>query len=457
MSSRTPSQSVVIALLAAVFAAIGAHAATIRVPGDQPSISEGVAAASEGDTVRVAAGTYSGIMNRDLDFGGTNIVLVSESGYMSTFIDCGSVARGFVFASGEDTTSVVRGFTIEHAFADSGGAVVCVNASSPRFEDCVFQQNSAMDIGGAVACLEASNPIFRDCTFGMNFATGALSPRGGAVACLDNSSAVFYRCSFSGNTAANFGGAVHCQASSPTFRSCMFAFNEATIQGGGAMFLMTSSSPLIEWCSFVGNTCGTGGGAICGHSSPASLSDCLFYQNEAAGSGGALQLLYSESTGQFTDCMFVGNYAQIGGVLYCYDGANVTFGNCTFVSNIATVDGSLVVANDASPVFTRSIVTDSDGDPLVYCGGTAAPVFSKVVLYDNSPNDDLCGSVSDTLHRDPLFCDAAGFDWSLCEDSVCAPANNAWGELIGAKPVGCGACGTPVEAATWGGIKALFR
>jgi len=453
------SMLTLVAVVSAVvaLATVAVHAAVIHVPAEQPSISEGVAAASEGDTVMVADGTYSGVLNRNIDFNGVNMTLMSESGYSNTLIDCGNVDRGFVFVSGEDTTSVVRGFAIQNAFADNGGAVVCVNASSPRFEDCVFQHNSAMDIGGAVACMEASTPIFRDCTFGANAATGGTSNRGGAVAFMDSSNAVFSGCSFSGNTSANFGGAAYCNNSSPSFKSCFFALNEATIQGGGAMFIMTHSSPLIESCSFIGNTCGADGGAICGHSSPASFSDCLFYQNEAAASGGALELLYSESTGQFTDCTFVGNYAQVGGVIYCYSDANVTFGNCTFVSNSALVEGSFAAVNSATPVFTRSIIASSEGAALTYCGGTADPVFFRCVVFGNDPNDDLCGSVSDTLHRDPLFCDALGFDWTLCEDSVCAGANNAWGERLGAEDVGCVACGTSVEPTTWGSIKALFR
>jgi hypothetical protein len=144
-------------------------------------------------------------------------------------------------------------------------------------------------------------------------------------------------------------------------------------------------------------------------------------------------------------------------VLYCYDSANVTLENCTFYSNSASTDGSLAVMYDASPVFTRSIVALSEGAVLTYCGGTAAPVFFRCVVFGNDPGDDLCGSVSDTFHRDPLFCNAAGADWSLCEDSACAPANNAWGELIGSKPVGCGDCGSAVEPTTWGAIKALYR
>jgi predicted outer membrane repeat protein len=442
---------------ALVIAPLAAPAATIHVPANMPTLQEGIDAAAAGDTVLVADGTYTGVLNRDIEFHGVNLTLKSESGSLNTFIDCENVARGFVFYSGEDTTSVVQGFTIENAFADNGGAVVCVNASSPRFEDCVFQQNSVTDIGGAVACLEASKPIFRGCTFGANIATGGPSPRGGAVACLDNSNAVFNRCSFSANTAGALGGGIHCQGSSPSVRHCVFTSNDATTDGGGAIFAMSSSAPVIESCTFMGNTSGYHGGAIYGHSSPVTVSDCLFYQNEAWGWGGALSFLYGESTAQFTDCTFTGNDADIGGVLYCYDDANVSFGNCTFESNSAQVNGSLVAANNASPVFTRSIVASCEGAEPAYCGGTAVPVFFRCVVFGNAAGDSLCGSVSDTLRRDPLFCDAAALDWTLCEDSVCAGANNAWGELLGSKPVGCGSCGSAVRPTTWGAIKAMYR
>jgi hypothetical protein len=91
--------------------------------GDFLTIQAGIDSAGTGDTVLVLAGTYTGVENRDLDFGGTNLVLLSDGGYTVTTVDCEDAGRGFLFQSGEDTTSVVRSFTITNAAADSGAGV----------------------------------------------------------------------------------------------------------------------------------------------------------------------------------------------------------------------------------------------------------------------------------------------------------------------------------------------
>jgi len=101
-------------LLSTVFAAAGAivwlawpatvAALTIRVPADPPTIQGGLDAAATGDTVLVAAGTYTGPGNRDLDFAGKDLVLQSESGAEATILDVNGSSsdthHGFVLRPG---------------------------------------------------------------------------------------------------------------------------------------------------------------------------------------------------------------------------------------------------------------------------------------------------------------------------------------------------------------------
>jgi len=86
------------------------------------TIQHGLDTAAPGDTVEVADGTYTGPGNRDLDFLGKTLVLRSVSDDpLACIVDCegtpGDPHFGFWFHSGEDTTAVVRGFTVTNAYA----------------------------------------------------------------------------------------------------------------------------------------------------------------------------------------------------------------------------------------------------------------------------------------------------------------------------------------------------
>src|SRR5205807_906878 len=103
-------------------------ATTFNVPADKPTIQSAINAASNGDTILVAPGSYSGHGNTDIDFGGKAVTVVSSDGVASTIIDLTGAdaahpARAFRFHASETSASIVRGFTIRNGFEDSGGGI----------------------------------------------------------------------------------------------------------------------------------------------------------------------------------------------------------------------------------------------------------------------------------------------------------------------------------------------
>lgn len=121
-----------------------AQAATIlRVPSQYQTIQAAIDAASNGDTVRVARGTYRGAGNKDLDFRGKAITLESEDGPAYTIIDCEGIGRAFYFHSGESSLSVVNGFTIKNG--SPGGYMVQI-ALNPQTGEKSVHVDAQTDI-----------------------------------------------------------------------------------------------------------------------------------------------------------------------------------------------------------------------------------------------------------------------------------------------------------------------
>jgi len=231
------------------FAPSSGRSAVIRVPGELPTIQEGVSAAGVGDTVLVAPGTYTGPLNRNIDFGGTNLVLVSESGPEFTTLDCSSAGRGLLFVSGEDSTSVLDGFTVTAGLHEIGGALYC-KGSAPTVRNCEFSANQSPGVGGAVACVAAS-PLIADCVFYGNSSELALEGEGGALYCSQGAAPAVSRCVFFGNS-SDMGGAVSCSdGCAPVLSGCLMLENAG--DSGGALACLGTSTLTMETCTLVGN------------------------------------------------------------------------------------------------------------------------------------------------------------------------------------------------------------
>ncbi|MCH8274597.1 MAG: hypothetical protein IH851_07395, partial [Armatimonadetes bacterium] len=89
------------AVAALVLATTAAYADILRVPSQYATIQDAIDAAVNSDTVLVEDGIYTGAGNKNLDFGGKLIEVISENGPDNCIIDCENDGRGFYFHSGE--------------------------------------------------------------------------------------------------------------------------------------------------------------------------------------------------------------------------------------------------------------------------------------------------------------------------------------------------------------------
>ena len=129
-----------------------------------------------------------------------------------------------------------------------------------------------------------------------------------------------------------FGGAVHCDYSSPVFEDCLFQHNTAD-GGGGAMCIYNWSSPTIRRTRFVNNSAGNGGAIFIWNAQyyyciPV-FEESIFENNTASNIGGAIYL-NKNAEPTLINCTFNQNTALArngGGALYCYDNCVVKFFN----------------------------------------------------------------------------------------------------------------------------------
>ncbi|MHC5003341.1 MAG: hypothetical protein ACYTJ0_09470, partial [Planctomycetota bacterium] len=202
------------AVVLAHLAAGPSMAETVGVPGDWPTIQQAIDNCVDGDVIVIDDGTWTGVGNRNLNFGGRLITVTSASGNRDAcVIDCQNASRAFVFNSGESSLAAVQSLTIRNgrALSSLGGAILC-DSSHPRIVDCVFDHNQvtpgvAFTGGGGAVALDGSQASIEGCLFTENTANtgGHITGFGGAITVRNFANAVISDTVFEGNSVTNGG------------------------------------------------------------------------------------------------------------------------------------------------------------------------------------------------------------------------------------------------------------
>jgi hypothetical protein len=415
--------------------------------GDAPTIQAGVDAASAGDIVLVAAGTYTSTSSVIVDGTpttvcvaiGKDVKLISESGPAATTIKSESAAIA-IFVHDVGPGAEINGFKIQTVFEPYGcttsatrnqaraplpsflrRGIRCNNAAPLITNNEITMNGAGIELLGASATVSGNN---------INYAFFG-------IACLDGSNV----------TIAN--NIIH---------TC------ATMVWGESSALTVTDNELFDGCTAVG--CDQGSLTVLAN----SIHDVAPVGVDCGGASITLENnlvsntnLAARLNGLVGTCVITGNvlFNQYSGALSLSDDNNATITIEANTIDLTTGGAAIFCQAGSSPAIRRNIIVRSisgirceiSSFPFIECNDIVASQGRYVG--GCSDQTGLNGNIS----ADPQFCGLPGSgNYALQVDSPCAPGNHPNGSScgrIGARDAACGAVAT--KAATWGAIKALYR
>jgi cysteine-rich repeat protein len=377
-----------------------------------PTIAAAMAAASQGDSLWVAEGTYRG---------------TAPNGPVAQLSTCVSIYGGFVgtevllsdrpfppapttlsgdFADDDDigglnenARHVVTGVDVGGVVLDSvtltagratglgtaalGGGLYAVD-SEVLLRHVTVDANVAVGDGGGIYA-DGSDLQFT----GTNI-TGNIADLGGGVAAYDTSIR-FDNGGVSGNAANTDGGGVWFRDDSDlaTFEAYFTLFNDNdALDWGGGAFLQDGDITLVA-AEFSDNTAGGSGAGLAATDNDAFYMEVGFLSGNVAGSTGGGLLLQNTTATALDDVTFVSNEAVDGGGLGILSSVVETPILATFTGNVATDEGGGASVWNSNTTFSGCSFQNNDADTYagLYVEGSSSGY--ELLVEDSSFDSNL--------------------------------------------------------------------
>lgn len=404
------------------------------------SIQAALDAASDGDEVWVAAGTYYENLNvsRALSlyggFAGTEVDITERdlSEHVTT-IDADSSGAGLV--SMNPAIDILDGFTITNGTGFSGdGGGAYIEGFQGTIANATFEGNSAEYDGGGLFLTSSfhDSPDVTTVTLqDVRFVNNQSGQRGGGLFVESNQNTgpveiLLVRTELNGNTSASQGGGVYAQAYANWTEPVVLKFQDSlvtgntSVEGGGAYVSIQNpydpNAPIddltITDTQFVNNVASLGGGLYADssvYSLDSSFSGNGITNSEMDAAGGGIYSRYLgvfgyrntftnnhvsavsgksakggaaalEQGGVFLSySTFTGNSAGSGGVFHAGERAQVTLSQSTMRGNSATGDGGVLYASGGHFRLESNIISGNTA------GGQGGAVAADHVPNYKSP------------------------------------------------------------------------
>jgi hypothetical protein len=377
-----------IILIILFLAASAGYSAILHVPANYPTIQEAIDAASNGDTVLVASGTYV----ENINFNGKIITLLSSDGPEVTVIDGSNPPPNYAavvtFENGEHQEATLDGFTIMNgsgnswAYDELGGGICCMG-SSPTIRNNIIRDNSVYVIHGGWSC---GGGIFSDASAWISnniiCSNGAgYYGSGGGIYCYG--STVVENNLIYDNASMGGGGGIHCPGTTTITGNKIF--DNWSDYGGPGILVSSASGSIITGNEIFGNISAhmfpSGALECAGSSTSITVTNNLFYGNSSCG-------IYADGTSLYVNNTVYGNTDH---GFYCY------YNGC--------------------PQIHNCIVWDNGDFEIALAGSGSNPTVSYSNVKGGWPG-------TGNIDLDPQFADAGVFDLHLLYTSPCRDAGD---------------------------------